>query len=283
MEQDNQDSRRFGGIERLYGPGALSRFNSAHVMVIGLGGVGSWAAEALARSGIGALTLVDFDHVSESNTNRQIHALEGEYGRAKVAAMQERVLAIQPDCTVTCIDEFAKADNLPSILASPPDFVVDAIDSVRDKTALLAYCHAHEIAMITTGAAGGKRDPTRLRIADLAMTEHDPLLARVRANLRKLHGFPRERGVPFGIQAVYSVEPVRTPDQVADCVVRDLPTVRWLAGLSCAGYGSSVAVTASFGLWAAARALEAILAADHHTASRHLESVCTRTALVEPA
>ncbi len=242
--------RRFGGIGRLYGNGALARLAGAHVCVAGIGGVGSWAAEALARSGVGRLTLIDLDHVAESNINRQIHALEDTLGQAKVAAMAGRIAAINPLARVAVVEDFVTPENAAALLDGF-DAVIDAVDNVRAKIAMAVRCRERRIALVMAGGAGGKTDPSRIRVADLAHTEQDPLLSRVRAGLRKAHGFPREPKKKFGIEAIYSVEPLRYPSGRQSGSAPQ--------GLACAGYGSSVAVTASVGLFAAARVIEHLL------------------------
>jgi len=258
-------SRRFGGVSRLYGDAALERLAESHVYVIGIGGVGSWAAEALARSALGRITLIDLDHVAESNTNRQIHALDGEYGRAKVQAMAARIQAINPSCIVRQIDDFVTPENVAELLtkSATHECVLDAIDQVRAKAALIAHCRSIGLPIVTTGAAGGRRDPTRIQVADLARTEHDPLASRLRAQLRKDYGFPREAKRPFGVECVFSIEPVVRPADVAlACDIDEAPQPNLSAapqGLNCAGYGSAVTVTASFGLFAAARVIEQLL------------------------
>ncbi|MCG7402342.1 MULTISPECIES: tRNA threonylcarbamoyladenosine dehydratase [Caballeronia] len=253
--------RRFGGIARLYGAPALAAFERAHVAVIGIGGVGSWVAEALARSAVGRLTLIDLDNVAESNTNRQIHALDGNYGKAKVTAMAERIKLIDPACDVRQIEDFVEPGNFDETLGGGFDYVIDAIDSVRTKTALIAWCVARKQALITVGGAGGQLDPTRIRIDDLALTIQDPLLSKVRGQLRKLHGFPRGPKARFKVSAVYSDEPLIYPEAPA-CDISEgaehLETAANYAGpvgLNCAGFGSSVCVTASFGFAAAAHVL----------------------------
>lgn len=248
--------RRFGGVRRLYGSEALERFRAAHVCVIGIGGVGSWVAEALARSAVGRITLIDLDMVAESNVNRQIHALGDTFGKAKTEAMAIRILAINPACEVTAIEDFVSPDNLDEMLGRGFDYVVDAIDHVRTKAAMIAWCRRHAVPLVTAGGAGGQTDPARIEIADLSRTIQDPLLAKVRALLRKEHGFARDPKKKFGIPAVFSSEPLRYPENGAAC---DEPPT--LAGLNCAGYGSSVCVTASFGLFAASEALRHIAAA----------------------
>ncbi len=247
-------ARRFGGVARLYGDAAFERFRRARIAVVGIGGVGSWAAEALARCGIGTLVLIDLDHIAESNTNRQIHALGDEFGKAKVLAMAERVRAINPVARVRCIEEFVAPENVADIVRDV-DAVVDCIDRVSAKAALIAHCRVNGIGVVTCGAAGGRTDPTRIRTDDLARAVGDPLLAKVRYRLRRRYGFPREapgRTRKFGVAAVYSDEPVRLP--INQCA----PATDPRAGLACAGYGSTVAVTAPLGFVAAAWTLNQI-------------------------
>ncbi|VVE02825.1 UBA/ThiF-type NAD/FAD-binding protein [Pandoraea morbifera] len=256
-EVDFDANRRFGGIARLYGDDGLERLREAHVAVIGIGGVGSWVAEALARSAVGRLTLIDLDNVAESNTNRQVHALDGNFGKPKVAAMAERVMAINPACQLTLVEDFVELENLDAMLGAGFDWVVDAIDSVRVKTALIAWCVAHAQRLITVGGAGGQIDPTRIRIDDLTRTIQDPLLAKVRAQLRKQHGFVRGPKAKFNVPAVYSDEPLRYPEAV--CAPGDTPDhAAGPQGLNCAGFGSSMCVTAAFGMAAAAHVLRGI-------------------------
>jgi tRNA A37 threonylcarbamoyladenosine dehydratase len=252
MATDHQ-ARRFGGIDRLYGSGSLARLAAAHACVIGIGGVGSWAAEALARSGVGRLTLVDLDHVAESNVNRQVHALEGTLGQAKVRAMGERIAQIHPACTVVCVEEFITVDNVATLLPAC-DVVIDCIDDVKAKAALVAYCRRAKRPVVTTGGAGGRTDPTRIRIDDLSRTTQDALASKLRARLRKDYGFTREAKKKFGVPCVFSDEQIRRPQSMA-C---DLDEAG-LHGLNCAGYGSSVAVTAGFGFAAAAHGLAILL------------------------
>lgn len=245
--------RRFGGVARLYGAAGAARLNSAHVCVVGIGGVGSWSAEALARSGVGRITLVDLDMVAESNTNRQIHALGEIYGKAKVDAMAERILAINPACQVSCVEDFVTAENLEQILGHDFAVVIDAIDQVRVKAAMIAFCRRQKLPIIIAGAAGGQLDPTQIRVADLTQTIQDPLLAKVRSILRREYGFARDGKKKFGVPAIYSTEPLRYPAMDSSC-----DTDRRLAGLNCAGFGSSVCVTSAFGMAAAAQAIQII-------------------------
>ncbi len=251
--------RRFGGVRRLYGSKAMERLAQAQVCVVGIGGVGSWVAEALARSGVGALRLIDPDHVAESNVNRQVHALESSLGMAKVKAMADRIREIHPICRLTTLEEFVTEDNVARLLDAGLDYVVDAIDDTRAKAALIVHSLRRGLPLLCVGGAGGRTDPARVRIADLAHTSHDPLLARLRARLRRHHGFPRQPGLPFGVECVCSTEPVARP--VADgAACYERPEDRRLHGINCAGYGSSVCVTATFGLLAAARVLDRIAA-----------------------
>ena len=245
--------RRFAGIARLYGPAALQHFQRAHVAVVGVGGVGSWAAEALARSAIGRITLIDLDMVAESNVNRQVHALDGEFGKAKVSAMAQRIQAINPACTVSEVEDFVTPENVDALFAGPFDYVIDAIDQVRTKAVMIACARRCALPLITAGGAGGQIDATRIQIADLALSSQDPLLARLRSLLRKDHGFTREPKKKFGVAAVFSSEALRYPE--AATAGGQAPT---LSGLNCAGYGSSVCVTATFGLLAAGEVLRVL-------------------------
>jgi tRNA A37 threonylcarbamoyladenosine dehydratase len=258
-EQDSRTAdpeRRFGGTRRLYGDRALERFREAHVCVIGIGGVGAWAAEALARTAIGRLTLIDLDHVAESNINRQLHALTDTLGMAKVQVMAERIRQINPDCHVTLIEDFLTPDNYLNLLHADYDYVIDCIDGFRIKAALIAHCRRRRIRMITVGGAGGQTDPTRVRITDLSRTEHDALFSKTRKLLRQDYGFPKDPKRRFNVRCVYSDEQPLFP--AADgSVCHDKPHGAGIGRLNCAGgLGSSMAVTATFGLVAAAHALK---------------------------
>lgn len=255
-DQDIDFERRFGGIARLYGVAALARFRAAHLCVIGVGGVGSWIVEALARSAIGQLTLIDLDNVAESNINRQIQALTCTIGQPKISALAERIGQINPFCRVNQIEDFITPDNLDALIGKGQyDFVIDAIDDVRAKTALIAYCREHQVRLLTIGSAGGQRDPTQIAIRDLAKTEQEPLLAKVRKRLRAYHRFPRGDKVKFGIEAVFSMEAVRFPES-CDPLLGSADS--GLTGLNCAGFGSAMVVTAGFGLAAAGRVLQVL-------------------------
>jgi len=240
------DARRFGGTSRLLGEAAFARLQGAHVAVVGVGGVGSWSAEALARSGVGALTLIDMDHVAESNLNRQVHALESTVGAHKGAVMAARIAQIAPHCRVGVIDDFVTAENAAQLL--PVDAVIlDAIDQPRAKAAMIALCVARAQPLVVCGAAGAVIDALSLQRGDLATSRADPLLASVRARLRRDHGFPREPARRFGVQALWFA--TQRVEQ-RGCAVEPG------AALSCAGYGSLVTVTAALGLAAAGVAIE---------------------------
>jgi tRNA threonylcarbamoyladenosine dehydratase len=243
--------RRFGGLRRLYGDAAYERLRAARVAVVGVGGVGSWAVEALARSGVAELTLIDLDQVAESNVNRQVQALGATLGLAKVQALAARVADIHPGCRVHAVEEFASADNWPALLPYPVDALIDACDQVRAKQALAAWALRERVPFVCVGAAGGKRHAHRLDIDDLANTTHDPLLASLRQRLRKHEGAPRSG--PIGVRCVFSREPVQLPDAAA-CAA-DIES-----NLNCHGYGSAVTVTASFGFAAAGDAIAQLIA-----------------------
>lgn len=240
--------RRFGGLERLYGVAGAGRIRTAHVAIVGIGGVGSWTAEALARSGVGCLTLIDMDHVAESNINRQAHALSSTIGQAKVDAMRDRIAQINPHCKVICVDAFADADNWPQLLSQPVDAVIDACDQVRAKTAIAAWSIRGKHLFISAGAAGGKRLAHKVDVDDLACVTHDPLLAQLRYRLRKEHGAPRD-GKKMRVACVFSREAVAAPH--ASCAIDGAD-----GSLNCHGYGSVVAVTATFGQCAAGWVLD---------------------------
>ena len=243
--------RRFGGLRRLHGDAAYQRLRSASFVVVGLGGVGSWAVEALARSGVAALTLIDLDQVSESNINRQIQALGSTVGMAKAEALRQRIADIHPGCAVRVIEEFVEPDNWPALIGDAEfDGLIDCCDQVRAKATLAAWATQRDIPFVTVGAAGGKREPHRVQLDDLSATTHDPLLASLRQRLRKHHAAPRTGKI--GVACVYSREPVHLPQQAngesgETCEVAEVD-----GSLNCHGYGSSVTVTATFGLCAAA-------------------------------
>ncbi|WP_353140194.1 tRNA threonylcarbamoyladenosine dehydratase [Limnohabitans sp.] len=246
--------RRFGGLERLYGVSGAARIRASHVVVVGVGGVGSWTVEALARSGVGRLTLIDLDHVSESNINRQIHALDNTLGMAKVEAMRQRIAHINPDCVVTCIEDFVEPNNWPRILnGADVDAVIDACDQIKAKTAMAAWAIQQRVVFISVGAAGGKRQAHKVDVDDLCHTSHDPLLAKLRYNLRREHGAARE-GKIIGVACVFSREAVAPPDASCDMTNNEQGD----GSLNCSGYGSVVSVTATFGQCAAGWVIDQI-------------------------
>lgn len=259
------DDSRFAGIERLYGTGSVARLAHAHVAVVGLGGVGSWAAEALARSGVGELTLVDADEVCVSNINRQSHALEGEFGRAKVEVVAVRLRAINPQLRVHPLAQFVTVANHTDLLGAGFDAVIDACDALRVKVEMIAFCRRRKIPIVVSGSAGGRRDPALITSRDLSKTEHDVMLALVRKKLRDDFGWTRNPKRYFGVQAVFSRENVngasdwiRQPDGTV-CKTRPVNGSDALK-LDCAGgLGAAMQVTATFGMVAAARVVERLL------------------------
>jgi len=253
--QEADLERRFGGVRRLYGDAGYQRLRGAHIAVVGLGGVGSWAVEALARSGVGALTLIDLDHVSESNINRQLQAVEGTLGMAKPLALRERIAEIHPRCEVHSVEAFVEPANWPQLLQGRAvDGVIDACDEVRAKQVIAEWSLAAGVPTVCAGAAGGKRAAQHVEVADLAEVTHDPLLAALRQRLRKA-GAARG-GAIIGLCCVFSREAVMRPDAAA-CEADTPPTD---GSLNCHGYGSSVAVTATFGMVAAGELMKRIAA-----------------------
>ncbi len=252
---------RFAGIDRLYGAGTLARLAECHVRVVGLGGVGSWLVEALARSGVGQLSLIDADDLCLSNTNRQLPALLGQYGRNKAEAMAERCLAINPAMAVVPLATFLTPANLDTLLAPGCTLVVDACDSFRSKVEALAWCRRRKQPVLTVGSAGGRIDPTLVRVRDLSRTEHDAMLALVRKKLRAEFNFPRGAKRYFGVPAVYSLENVRYP-QADGSVGGQRPVLGADAALKLdcgAGLGAATHVTGAFAFAAAGKALEMLL------------------------
>jgi tRNA A37 threonylcarbamoyladenosine dehydratase len=251
--------RRFSGVERLYGAAALPRLHAAHVAVIGVGGVGSWTVEALARSGVGALTLVDADEVCVTNVNRQLPALDDTVGRPKVVVLAERVRAINPGCRVRAEAEFFTATNADRILDGGFSYVVEATDSLQHKLLCIVGCRRRALPVLTVGGAGGKRDATAVRLADLAFSERDRLLRMVRKRLRQRHGFPRDESLPFGVPCVFSSEAPVYPR--ADGTVAAQPEPGADQALGCdGGLGSAAFVTGAFGFAAAGAVVRAIAA-----------------------
>ena len=250
------DDQRFGGIRRLYGDAAYQVFTQAHVCVIGVGGVGSWAAEALARSVVCKITLIDMYDVCITNTNRQIHALEGNIGESKVDVMAERIKLINPNCQVTCIEDFITPDNIPELLATPFDYIIDCIDSIKPKAALMAWCKRNKRKVIAVGGAGGQVDPTKIQIGDLAKTERDPLAAKLRNFLHRYYDFTRNPKRRFDIECVYSTEQLRYPHGDGTVSYQRLKGDTETKMNCDTGFGASTAVTASFAFVAVSRVLE---------------------------
>lgn len=265
--------RRFGGLSRLYGPEAPERLRAAHVAVAGLGGVGSWTAEALARCGVGGLTLVDLDHIAESNVNRQIHALTPTLGQAKIEAMAERIRGINPDCEVTLVDDFVEPGNVARLFPGGLDALIDCTDQAPAKIAMILHARALGLPLVLCGGAGGKTDPLALRAGDLSEAVNDALLAKLRNTLRREHGFARgsdkngkalKRVPKMGVRALWFDQQAMLPDawtQPKGAAGQGVPMPGAPQGLSCAGYGSVVTVTAAMGMAAANEALRRILGA----------------------
>lgn len=247
------DDRRFGGIDRLFGLTGAERIKRAHVAVVGIGGVGSWAVESLARSGVGKLTLVDLDHVAESNINRQIQAVDASLGQAKVLAMRDRVQTFAPHCDVTAIEEFVTPTNWHGLLPDGIDAVIDACDQWRIKALMANWATKRDCIFVSSGAAGGKKRAELTHVDDLSKVTHDPLLAKVRYHLRKDFAAPRE-GKKIGITCVFSCESVSPPD--GSC------STGTDGSLNCSGFGSLVTVTATFGQCAAGYVLNQLAAKD---------------------
>jgi tRNA A37 threonylcarbamoyladenosine dehydratase len=253
-------AQRFGGIARLYGNAGLARLRCAHVCVIGVGGVGSWTVEALARSGIGALTLIDLDDVCVTNTNRQLPALDGQFGRPKVDVLAERVQLIHPTCRVARIAEFFTAATAARLLEPCYDFVIDATDRLTNKCLIVAGCRERGLRVLTVGGAGGKRDATAVRVGDLAHSEQDELLRQIRRKLRREFGFPRNLGAPFGVSCVFSPEKPLFPWSDGTCSHEPEPGTS--LALDCAsGFGTASFVTGAFGFAAAAEVVRQIVSA----------------------
>ncbi|MWN32329.1 MULTISPECIES: tRNA cyclic N6-threonylcarbamoyladenosine(37) synthase TcdA [unclassified Gilliamella] len=243
--------QRFSGIARLYGESALQSFSQAHICVIGIGGVGSWVAESLARSGIGQITLIDMDDVCITNTNRQIHALQSNIGKSKTSVMAERIVEINPECIVNEIDNFINANNVSEYLGTKTspryDYIIDAIDSVRDKAAILAYCKRQKLKIITIGGAGGQKDPTQIKIADLAKTIQDPLAAKLREKLKHDYKLNKDSKGKYAIPCVFSTEQLTYPSQNGlVCVSKK--DANGPKKMDCeSGFGAITTVTATFG------------------------------------
>jgi tRNA A37 threonylcarbamoyladenosine dehydratase len=250
--------QRFSGLARVYGELGLEKIQQAKVCVVGIGGVGSWVAEALARSGINDITLIDLDDVSISNVNRQIHALNSTLQQSKIEVMAKRILDINPDCQVHLIEDFVTADNVSTCITKRFDVVVDAADSVKAKAAMIAHCKRHKIKIICVGGAGGQTDPLQINKGDLAKTIQDPLLAQVRSHLRRFHHFSTNPKRNFGVECIYSTEQLKYPTSVGG-VSQKKQNSQGASKMDCStGFGAFVGVTATFGFVACSRAIEYI-------------------------
>ena len=242
--QNDEYERRFAGVAKIYGEESFNHYEHSHVMVIGIGGVGSWAVEALARTGLGELTLVDMDVIAASNINRQLPAITTTLGHEKIEVMAERCRAINPRIKINLIDDYLTPDNIQDVLANTPDLILDCIDDVKAKFALMLHCRFNKIPLIVSGGAGGKLDPLKIRVADLSKTEQDPMLAKLRTQLRS-KGICKKAKEKFGITCVYSIDNPFSSAEVCPS-----------AGLRCGGYGSAVVVTSSFAMVAVSEVLK---------------------------
>ncbi|MGE8498425.1 MAG: tRNA cyclic N6-threonylcarbamoyladenosine(37) synthase TcdA [Pseudomonas sp.] len=262
------DEQRFSGVARLYGREGAERLAAAHVAVVGIGGVGSWAAEALARSGVGEISLFDLDDVCITNTNRQVHAIDGAVGKAKVDVMADRLRAINPGCVVHAVADFVTRDTMAQYITEELDAVIDCIDSVAAKAALISWCKRRKIQIISTGGAGGQVDPTQVQVADLNKTFNDPLAAKVRSTLRRDYGFSRTPGRNYSVPCVYSTEQLRYP-KPDGTVCQYKGFVGEGVKLDCAGgFGAVMMVTATFGMVAAARIVDKLVAGARRPSER---------------
>lgn len=251
--------QRFAGLARLYGEQGLLTIKTSNICIVGIGGVGSWVAEALARSGINNLTLIDLDDISISNINRQIHSLDSTVDCSKIEVMKSRITDINPDCIVSLIEDFVTPENVVEYIDKTFDVVIDAADSVAAKAAIIAHCKRQKIKIICIGGAGGQRDPLQIKKADLAKTIQDPLLAKVRSQLRRSYNFSQNPKRNFGVECVYSTEQLFYPTADGN-VTRQKQASQGASKMDCStGFGAFVGVTASFGFVAASRAIDHIV------------------------
>jgi tRNA A37 threonylcarbamoyladenosine dehydratase len=252
-------STRFSGLVRLYTNVGLTRLQNANIAVVGIGGVGSWSAEALARTAVGNITLIDLDDIALSNVNRQIHALSSTTEGSKVEVMKQRILDINPQCKVTAIEDFVTTETLQNYITTSFDVVIDAVDSVKAKAAMIAFCKRNKVKIITVGGAGGQIDPLKVTCNDLAKTIQDPLAAKLRSDLRRFYNFSKNPKRNFGVECVYSTEQLRYP-QADGSVSFEKNQQQGTGKMDCAtGFGAFVGVTATFGLVAATRAIQYIV------------------------
>ena len=241
--------RSFSGLNNLYGNDAISIFAQSHICVIGIGGVGSWAAESLARTGIGQITLIDLDNISQSNINRQIHALNDTVGMSKVDAMKTRILSINPNCVVNVIEDFIEPENVDKYISTKMDFVIDCIDSVKSKAAVVHFCKRNKIRLVTTGGAGGKNDPSQIDVCDLNQTYHDPLLSSLRKALKNNHKITPNKRNRYDVMAIFSKQQSVYLDKETGSVNQKKPKTNTPHGLNCHhGMGSLMAMTSCMGM-----------------------------------
>ncbi|MGS2722753.1 tRNA cyclic N6-threonylcarbamoyladenosine(37) synthase TcdA [Porticoccus sp. GXU_MW_L64] len=251
--------QRFGGIARLYGERGLQALHNGHFVVVGIGGVGSWAAEALVRTGLGVITLVDMDDICVTNSNRQVHTLASTIGQAKTHALAQRLQQINPELQVNVIDDFAEPENLAQVIPANAQVVIDAIDASYAKAALIAHCRRQKQQVVTVGSAGGRTDPSKVTVGDLHRSVKDSLLSRVRTRLRTKYNFPQDPKRNMRVQAVFSTEQMKYPTPDGDVCQRKQQMDAGVK-LDCSGgFGSSTMVTATFGMVAAAKAVERYL------------------------
>ena len=253
----DKSALRYGGIQRLYGTQAFDLFSKSHVCVIGIGGVGSWAVEALARSGIGKLTLIDMDDLCVSNTNRQIHALSKTIGKQKIEVMAERCKQINPNIEVTCIDDFVNKENCFKYLSNEFDYIFDAIDSISAKISLIAHCKRNKYPFLTCGGAGGQMDPTQIKVTDLSRTIQDPLAAKLKSELRAHYNFPKNPKRKFRVHCVFSSEQLYYPQSDGETSHQkyqsSISNTSSTSKMDCSsGLGASTVVTGSFAFVAVA-------------------------------
>jgi tRNA A37 threonylcarbamoyladenosine dehydratase len=251
--------QRFSGLARVYGEQALEKIKHAKVCIVGIGGVGSWIAEALARSGVNYICLIDLDDVSISNVNRQIHALSSTVNQSKIEVMAARINDINPDCYTHLYEDFVTPENVSEYISADYDVVIDAADSVKAKTAMIAHCKRNKIKIICIGGAGGQWDPLQIARADLAKTIQDPLLAKVRSELRRFHNFSQNPKRNFGVECVYSTEQLKYPTSDGG-ITQEKQSSQGASKMDCStGFGAFVGVTATFGFVAASRAIDHII------------------------
>lgn len=255
----NNSATRFSGLARLYGNDGLVKLQEANIVVVGIGGVGSWTAEALARTAIGNITLIDLDDIALSNVNRQLHALDSTLEQSKVETMKQRILDINPGCNVTAIEDFVTTETINDYITPAFNVVIDAVDSIKAKGAMIAFCKRNKIKIVTVGGAGGQIDPLQITCNDLAKTVQDPLAAKLRSELRRFYNFSKNPKRNFGVECVYSKEQLRYPQ--ADGTVSHAKSQQQGSGkMDCAtGFGAYVGVTATFGLVAASRAIQYVV------------------------